>query len=332
MTFSVSHLLLAWLADLLLGDPPSWPHPVRWIGRLIERAESFFYLETGDGGRPRLEAGSDGTPDGRLRVLGAAFWLTVVGAVGAAVTGALLLLHWIHPFLSGLLGVWIAYTCLATRSLHDESAAVARALGEGRLEDARGLLSRIVSRETAHLDEEGIWRALLETVSENLSDGVVAPLFYLALGGPVGGLLYKTVNTLDSMVGYRNERYRDFGWCAARMDDLFNWIPARLTALLLLAAGAVWGLDRRRGWAVVRRDARKHKSPNAGFPEAAAAGLLGVQLGGPGIYFGRTVEKPILGDPVAAPNEKAFRLMTRLLFTTSALAALSAALVRGVWG
>ncbi|SMC25415.1 adenosylcobinamide-phosphate synthase [Desulfacinum hydrothermale DSM 13146] len=332
MTFSVSHVLTAYVADLLLGDPPSWPHPVRWIGRLIEKAEGVFYLdsERKSGFSTVLEP--DGASDGRLRVLGIAFWMAVLGAVGAVVTGALLVCHLIHPFPAALLGVWIAYTCLATRSLYDESAAVARALSAGRLQEARRLLSRIVSRDTGHLDEEGIWRALVETVSENLSDGVVAPLFYLALAGPVGAVVYKTVNTLDSMVGYNNERYRDFGWFSARMDDLFNYVPARLTAVLLLAAGTLWGLDLRRGWAVLKRDARKHKSPNAGFPEAAVAGLLGVQLGGPGVYFGRAVEKPSLGDPLTVPDERAFRHTTRLLFTVSAAAAFLAALARALWG
>ena len=317
-SFSAPSVLAAYALDLLLGDPPRWPHPVRWIGRLIETTERLFYK---DGDTPRGH---------RLR--GGLFWIVNIAAVAGCIAGLLAAASWIHGVLAGLCSLWIAYTALATRSLYDESKAVATALESGRIDEARRLLSRIVSRQTEHLDAEGIWKALLETVSENLSDGVVAPLFYLALGGPLGAMVYKAVNTMDSMVGYQNDRYRDFGWFAARMDDLFNWIPARLTALVLVAAGGAWGLDWRRGWAMVRRDARKHKSPNAGFPEAAAAGLLGVQLGGPGVYFGRTVDKPTLGDPVKPPNEKVFRSMVRLLFTSSALAVLAAALGRALWG
>lgn len=317
-SFSAPSVLAAFALDLILGDPPRWPHPVRWIGRLIERTEALFY--------------KGGTTPAGHRLRGGLFWMVNVCTVAGCVAGLLAAASRIHGALAALCALWIAYTALATRSLYDESKAVATALESGRIDEARRLLSRIVSRQTEHLDAQGIWKALLETVSENLSDGVVAPLFYLALAGPLGAMVYKTVNTMDSMVGYQNERYRDFGWWAARADDLFNWIPARLTAVLLVVAGAAWGLDGRRGWAMVRRDARKHKSPNAGFPEAAAAGLLGVQLGGPGVYFGRTVEKPTLGDPLKWPDGEAFRNMGRLLFTASALAALSASLGRALLG
>ncbi|MEJ5366030.1 MAG: adenosylcobinamide-phosphate synthase CbiB [Desulfosoma sp.] len=317
-SFSAPFVLAAFALDLVLGDPPHWPHPVRWIGRLIQTTEGVFYK------------GGD-TPTGQ-RLRGVLFWIVNVCAVSGCVAVLLAAANWIHGGFAALCSLWIAYTALATRSLYDESKAVATALESGRIDEARRLLSRIVSRQTEHLDAEGIWKALLETVSENLSDGVMAPLFYLALGGPLGVMVYKAVNTMDSMVGYKNDRYIHFGWWAARMDDLVNWIPARLTALALVAAGAAWGLNWRRGWAVMRRDARKHKSPNAGFPEAAAAGLLGVQLGGPGVYFGRVVVKPALGDPLRPVDGESFRIMVRLLFTTSALGALSAALVRALWG
>jgi adenosylcobinamide-phosphate synthase len=160
---------------------------------------------------------------------------------------------------------------------------------------------------------------LLETVSENISDGIVAPLLFLALGGPVLALVYKAINTMDSMVGYENERYRYFGWCAARMDDLFNWIPARLTALLLVGASACLRLDWAGAWRIMIRDARKMKSPNAGYPEAAAAGALGVQLGGVNIYFGQPVLKPALGDPGNPLTLDLYGRMVRLMYVTSLL-------------
>lgn len=311
---SSASLLAAFILDLILGDPPKWPHPVRWIGQAIEATEPVFYGKN---------AGAAGQ-----RFRGVLFWCFHVFWVVAAVTVLHELLSRIHPTLTTICAVWLAYTTLATRSLYDESKVVATALESGQLEEARRRLSRIVSRNTEHLDEEGVWRALLETVSENFSDGVIAPLFYLALAGPVGAMGYKVVNTLDSMVGYKNDRYLNFGWWAARADDALNWIPARLSALLLLAAGAVWGLDWRRGWAVMQRDARKTSSPNAGYPEAAAAGLLGVILGGPAVYFGKPVEKPTLGDPLKAADRDAFQRMTRLLFVGAAFGMLLATAVR----
>jgi adenosylcobinamide-phosphate synthase len=201
---------------------------------------------------------------------------------------------------------------------------VAAALRRSDLPAARQYLSRLVSRETAHMSEEDILRALLETVSENLSDGVVAPLFYLGLGGPVLAMAYKAVSTMDSMVGYRNDRYRYFGTCAARADDVANWVPARLTGLLLVAAAACWQLDWRAAWRIMRRDGRKLKSPNAGIPEAAVAGALGVCLAGPNIYFGEVVEKAYLGDPAQPVSVQAYHQMIRLLYSVSLFAMLLA--------
>jgi len=287
---------------------------VRWIGRAIAASEKVFF---GEKSGPREQ-----------RVRGALFWFFVVFLIMGAVTLFLTIASWIHDTVATLCAVWLAYTALATRSLYDESKAVAVALEAGHLEEARRRLSRIVSRNTEHLDEEAVWKALIETVSENFSDGVIAPLFYLALGGPLGVMLYKAVNTMDSMVGYKNERYVHFGWWAARADDGMNWIPARLSAGLLLMAGAVCGMDWRRGWVILRRDGRKTSSPNAGYPEAAAAGLLGVALGGPAVYFGTPVVKPTLGDALKPADREAFYRMIRLLFVGAVLGALMAAAVR----
>jgi adenosylcobinamide-phosphate synthase len=233
-----------------------------------------------------------------------------------------------HSVLGHVVLIWLAYTCLATRSLHRESRKVIDALRLGDLEDARKRVARIVSRDTDQLEEKEILRAVIETVSENISDGIVAPLFYLALAGPLGGIVYKTVNTMDSMLGYLNDRYRHFGWCAARTDDVANWIPSRLSGLLIVGAAAFLKLNWSGAWHVMRRDAHKMKSPNAGFPESAAVGALNVQVGGANIYFGKRVEKPTLGDPHNPLTLDTYRSIIRIMYATSLLALLLALGIR----
>jgi adenosylcobinamide-phosphate synthase len=230
---------------------------------------------------------------------------------------ALLLLQWayaIRPYVGFAVAVFLSYTCLAARSLHGESRIVADALGRGDLPEARRLLARIVGRDTEQLSEPEIWRALVETVSENSSDGVIAPLLFLMLGGPPLALAYKAVNTLDSMVGYKNERYLLFGWASARFDDLANYIPARLTGLLMVVAASLTGLSGRNAWRIMCRDGRNHASPNSGVPEAAAAGALGVQLGGTNKYFGLPVAKPTIGAALNPLAMEAYRGAVRLMY------------------
>jgi len=176
-----------------------------------------------------------------------------------------------------------------------------------------------VGRDTDNLDEAGIWRALVETVAENASDGVIAPLCYLMIGGPALGLAYKAVNTLDSMVGYKNERYLRFGWASARFDDLANWLPARITGVLMTAAAPLTGLSGRNALRIMLRDGRNHSSPNSGIPEAAAAGALGVRLGGASRYFGTLVEKPTIGDPSRNLSLESYRGAVRLMYGSMAL-------------
>jgi adenosylcobinamide-phosphate synthase len=232
---------------------------------------------------------------------------------------------------------YFIYAGLATRALHAESRRVMAALWEGDLPEARARLGMIVSRDTAHLGEAEIRRAVLETVAENLGDGVVAPMFYTLLLGVPGLLWYKTASTMDSMVGYMNDRYRYFGRVAARTDDALNYLPARLTALLLSLAAPLMGLSGKDAWRIARRDACLLKSPNAGWPMAAAAGALGVQLGGDAVYFGKVVGKPILGDPGPALADAHYRGAIFLLYGVSLFMAgltffilyLSAA---GFWG
>ncbi len=218
-----------------------------------------------------------------------------------------------------LLECIVCYQLLATKSLRQESARVEEELEKGDLSRARGAVSRIVGRDTEHLDQKGVTKAAVETEAENTCDGVIAPLFYMAIGGAVLGLLYKAINTMDSMVGYQNDRYRYFGRAAARLDDAANFIPARLTALILLLAGAIMGLDVKNGWRIYRRDGRKLKSPNAAQSEAVMAGLLEVELAGDAWYFGELYDKPAIGDPIRQVQSTDIRLAGRVLLISAVL-------------
>lgn len=288
-------LILAFALDLCIGDPQWAPHPVRVIGAAAGRAEGFW--------RKFCHTPSEEKWGGVLLVLSIvlpAYLLTdlVVTAVSR-----------ISMHLSVVIGtvvlVFLIATTIATRELIRSAQLVITAISDDKLEAARHHVSMIVGRDTRDLSEKGVLKATIETLAENLSDGIVAPLFYLALGGLPLAMAYKAVNTLDSMVGYKNERYRYFGWAAARLDDAANYAPARITGLLIViaaflvslvkdraAAGAVAG----RSLSVMLRDGRKHPSPNSGVPEAAMAGALGIQLGGPSTYGGVMIEKPWIGD------------------------------------
>ena len=309
--------LAAYLLDLLLGDPPHWPHPVRLLGRAITYWENILY-------QPTVAAGG-------------MFWLAVMGTT---LTGIILVLCLaaLLPTAAGIvLLTYCLYAGLATRSLHQESRQVQAALDRGDLAGARKLLALIVGRETAQLGPKEVRRAVLETVAENLADGVVAPMFFILLLGLPGLFLYKAANTMDSMVGYKNLRYSKFGKVAARADDVFNFLPARLASLLMVAAAALIGLNWRQSWAILRRDASQASSPNAGWPEAALAGALGVRLGGPSTYFGRLVDRPYLGDPGQPLSAQTYDSAIRLLYATSLLMAALTFLVllacgAGIWG
>ncbi len=296
-------VVTAFALDLLLGDPRRIPHPVVLIGAIINRLEVL------------LASFCD-----NRRFAGVVLAATTLAVSGGLVYGVIEMARAIHPSLGWMVSVWIAYTTLAARALHKESLIVVRHLENRQIEEARRSLSLIVGRETASLDEQGILRACIETVAENTSDGVIGPLFYLYIGGPVLAILYKAANTLDSMVGYRDDRYRELGWASARFDDLLNLIPARLTGVLMVVAAFLTGLNGRQALRILRRDARNHSSPNAGYPEAAAAGALGVQLGGPAVYFGEQVDKPTLGDPLQPISTASYHGAVRLLYVSSLLA------------
>ena len=310
-------LLAAFFADLTLGDPRSWPHPVIIIGRLIDGL-------TGPA-RKHLR------PGWGLKLAGAAIVAVVVGLTW--VVAALLLLgaERLGPPVAAAVGVYLAYTTLSVRGLYDHTWRVAAALKENDLERARQLLSLVVGRDTSRLDRAGVLRAVLETVAENLSDGIVAPLFYLALGGPALGLAFKAVNTLDSMIGYKDERFRDLGWAAARLDDLAGLIPARLSAFMIALAAWLLKLDGRGAVRTWLAEGGRHSSPNAGRPEAALAGALGVRLGGPGVYHGELVVKPYIGSAGGPLTIRHAHQAEKIMLTASILTLAAAAASRALW-
>ena len=241
-------------------------------------------------------------------------------------------------FLAAKLSIWLAFALevfwsfqiLAAKSLKTESMRVYEALKEGELEKARKAVSMIVGRDTERLTEEGVAKAAVETVAENSSDGVVAPLIFLAVGGPVLGFFYKSVNTLDSMVGYKNDRYLYFGRFSAKLDDVLNFIPARISGLLLVTASPLAGLDVKGAWRIFKRDRKNHASPNSAQTEAAAAGALGVQLAGDAWYFGKLYKKPTIGDALRPVGYEDIRRVNRLMYAAVCLALALAAAAAGI--
>lgn len=275
-------IFFAYLLDLILGDPRWLPHPIRWIGRYIS------FLED------KIRIFAD-TPLSE-KIGGVFLFIIVVGTVFGSAWVLLYFSSLISHSLFLILSVFIAYVSLSVKSLKDEALSVAGAVENISIVEARKRLKNIVGRDTSNLYKDEIYRAVTETVAENTSDGIIAPLFYLALGGPALALAYKAVNTLDSMVGYKNEKYKNLGWFSARMDDIANFIPARITAILMVFSSFILRFNWRDSVKIIWRDARKHPSPNAGFPEAAVAGALGLQLGGTNYYFGAPHHRPLIGN------------------------------------
>lgn len=271
-------LLVGVLMDCVLGDPMGLPHPVVGYGRLI----SFFEHRWNHGQNRKLK--------------GMLMTVLLVAGVAAVVWGVLVMARTLSVWLEAVLSAVLVFYCLAGKTLIDEVQAVFRET-DVSLERGRKQVARIVGRDTSELTAQEVRIAALETLAENLSDGVVAPLFWYMVAGVPGMMAYKMVNTLDSMVGYKNERYRDFGCFAARLDDVANYIPARLTALLMVLVSGRWSL-----LAFVKRYGRQHASPNSGYPESALAGILDCRFGGPHVYFGQVVDKPWIGENCRAVN------------------------------
>ena len=306
-TVNLAALLLGFCLDLLLGDPHWAPHPVRAIGSLIAALERLLR-----GLLPKTRRGE--------RAGGVLLVLLVGGLSAGAAAGIFRLCAQVGFWLAFAAKVLLCYQLLAARALRDESMKVYYALKGGDLEGARHAVSMIVGRDTERLDEAGVAKAAVETVAENCSDGVVAPLLFMALGGPVAGVFYKAVNTMDSMVGYKNDKYLWFGRAAALLDDFLNLVPARLAGgLMCLGAGLV-RYDARAALRIFRRDRKNHKSPNSAHTEAATAGALHIRLAGSAYYFGALVEKPAIGDADRPVEFLDILRANRLMYATAFLA------------
>ena len=305
-------LALGFLVDLLVGDPHGWPHLIRGFGFLIAALERVLY--------PMKNKRAGGT-----------LLVVVVLLLSAGLPALLLFFVWrVSPWLYIVIETVFCWQILATKSLRDESRAVYAKLASGDLPGARKAVSMIVGRDTDALDAAGVTRAAVETVAENASDGVAAPLFYMLLGGAVLGCLYKAANTMDSMVGYKNERYLDFGRTAARLDDALNFIPARLCAWVMIFAARLCGMDAGNALRIYRRDKRNHASPNSAHTEAAMAGALRVRLAGDAYDFGKLCKKPYIGD-AQRPIEAADILRAhKLLYVTAYLLLMLALAFRGI--
>ena len=312
------------MLDLMVGDPHGIPHPIVWIGKLIARLDKKLLGEIPED-RTDPET-RDKAAEHRKGLLLVIIVISLTVAVTAAVMYAA---YHISPVAGVIVEAILTCYLLAQTSLRRESMKVYRELKEGTIDSARKAVSMIVGRDTQVLDEKGVTKAAVETVAENFSDGVFAPMMYAAIGGPVLGLTYKAINTMDSMIGYKNDRYMWFGTAAAKLDDVVNYIPSRISALLLVAASAVSGksYDAGRAFRIWKRDRANHKSPNAAQTESAAAGALGLQLAGDAQYFGRIVRKPFIGDKVreieAEDIVRVNRLMTAASFIGFILCALA---------
>ena len=296
----------AYIIDILIGDPRWCPHPVVIMGKGISYLERVIRTCFSRG---HLKAG------------GVILWFVVVLITYFVTWGIVAVSLRLHFLLGTAAMVLLASLTLATRSLYQESRLVMDHLNAGHIEEARRSLSMIVGRDTANLDEAGILRAVIETVSENLSDGIVAPMFYLAVGGLPLAMTYKAVNTLDSMVGYKDAKYIDIGCFSAKTDDVLNWVPARITGFIIVIASFILRFNWRDSWRIMRRDGRNHPSPNSGIPEAAVAGALGIQLGGKISYFRKIACKPTIGDRLKETDKKDVKKAWAIMFTSSLLMA-----------
>lgn len=299
---------LGFLLDQVLGDPHWLYHPVRLIGAYISFLEKGIRKLFGEG-------------ESALLVGGVVLVVLVTGTTAVVSGGILYTCGRISPWLRFLASVILCYQLFAVKSLKNESMKVYRELKKDDLEAARYAVSMIVGRDTQVLDATGVAKAAVETVAENTSDGVIAPLIYLAIGGPILGFMYKAINTMDSMVGYKNDKYMYFGRCAAKLDDVVNYIPARISALLMIAVSFLPGkaYDGKGAWRIWRRDRRKHASPNSAQTEAVCAGSLGVQLAGDASYFGKIVKKPTIGDAHRPVEYEDIKRANGLLYRTAIL-------------
>lgn len=307
MKYHIMAFFLGFLLDLLFGDPYFLPHPIRLIGSLIAKIEKCFLGKNKNRNEKR-----------ELRQ-GICMVIIVLFSTMTAATLILFLAYSMNCYLGMAVEMIMTYQILAVKCLKDESMKVYRCLKEKTLPEARKAVSMIVGRDTDCLDEAGVAKAAIETVAENTSDGVIAPMLYTALGGPILGLLYKAVNTMDSMIGYKNDTYLYFGRAAAKLDDVVNFLPARISAYFMILASFLGGkcFSGKRAYYIYKRDNRNHASPNSAQTESVCAGALGIQLAGDASYFGEIVKKPYIGDNVRAVEYEDIKRVNRLMYLTA---------------
>lgn len=314
---SLCALLIGFALDLLFGDPPRCPHIVVGMGKMISLVEQGLRGIFPPTARGELHGGTI------MAVLLPLFW-------GGLAWALLFCCELVHPLARLPLESFVCWQCLSLRSLREAALKVSAALKRDDLPEARLALSQIVGRDTSMLDETGVVRAAVESVAENTGDGVIAPLLFLLVGGAPFGVFYKAINTMDSMVGYRNSRYLHFGRAAAILDDMVNFIPSRMAGLLAVPVASLFKLNGRNAWRVFCRDRFNHSSPNSGQTEAAFAGALRIQLGGDAVYFGETVSGPTLGDDDRLPEADDIELANRLLHGVSFVCLLLGLVIKGV--
>ncbi len=310
MEHTVYAVILGFLLDILLGDPVWLYHPVRLIGHAItwtEKGLRRIFLYHIDNNRMAE------------RIAGGLMVVMIIVVSAGIPWGILYLVSKYSKILAFLIEIWMCYQILAARSLYCESMKVFYCLKAGDTKGARRAVSMIVGRDTKSLDDAGITRAAVETVAENTSDGVIAPMFYLVIGGPVLGFVYKAINTMDSMVGYKNEKYRYFGTAAAKLDDLVNFIPARLSALIMILASWFCRMDYKNAWHIFKRDRYQHASPNSAQTEAVMAGALDLKLAGDAWYFGKLHKKPSIGDDLRKIEAADIKRANILMYMTAVL-------------
>ncbi|RDY25796.1 cobalamin biosynthesis protein [Romboutsia weinsteinii] len=299
---SILSIYIGYIVDLIVGDPYSFPHPVRFIGNLIKFTEkklrSIFKSEEG------------------LKIAGFILWIVTVG-ITYLVTYLVVKISSFNPTVLLIVNSFMIYTTLATKCLKDESVKIYNVLKTGDIEKSRVQLSYIVGRDTTDLNKQEIIRATVETVAENTVDGIIAPMFYAFIGGAPLAMAYKAINTLDSTVGYKNDKYKDLGFASAKIDDIANYIPARISVILMTIGSLVLGYDYKNCAKIAIRDRKNHKSPNCAYPEGAVAGALGIQLGGTNIYFGKAVYKPTIGDKHREIEQDDIVKTNKVMYATS---------------
>ncbi len=312
----MSLIILSYFADLLFGDPQGFPHPVRFIGRLIIFLEKLLRKK-----RKRLSKGI-------VKLQGILLTVLVIAISSFCSFIFIFLMGKINQYLGYAAWIFIGYTALSVKDLHVKVNYILKGLRKGDLPEARKQLSFIVGRDTENLGKEDIVRAVIECVSESTCDGIIAPLFYMILGGPVLAIAYKSINTLDSMVGYKNKVYKDFGWFSAKLDDIANYIPARITGILISVSAAFFCKNTIKAFRTMNKDGRKHPSPNSGISEAAMAGAIGVRLGGESSYQGVLFEKPYIGESLTDITVERVAEALKISFTASVIMVLIGGLVK----